>query len=361
MHHPCLSVALKRMKGTVGLVGLLLALVASHAFPRSSSADQLEYYPGRLRIEKAKNLSRQEREVEARFAQYLEEHAEEAIARYKERFGKEINTDNARELSTDYAPGGIEAADPKSTEARSIWSTAVHEPASALVKEIYRRELLRPAAPHELNLVIFTAGGPAAGKTTAIRGLPQLANFVKRAQIIYDSTLSSFKSANDRISQALKAGKTVSIVYVHRDPVEAFINGALPQTDRLGRIVPLEVFQQLHLEAPKVQLEIANQYKNDTRVGISIIDNSRGRGKAAVADLKLVKSAASRYTPESLKAKLHEALEEAYEKGKRGQEGGISEAVYRAIKGNVFTGVHRSPRPGDGASPQPQNQKKSAP
>jgi hypothetical protein len=110
-----------------------------------------------------------------------------------------------------------------------------------------------------------------------------------------------------------------------------------------------------------VQLEIASHYKNDRRVGISVIDNSRGRGKATVADLKLVKLAASSYTPESLRAKLHEALEEAYEKGKKGQEGGISEAVYRSVKGNVFTGVHGPSRPGDGAGSQPQNQKKGAP
>lgn len=337
--------AIHGIRGRVSLIALLLALAASHALTASSPPDQLEYYPGKLRIRKASHLSKEEREVEARFARYLEEHTEQAIARYKEKFGKEINTDNARELSIDYAPGGIEATDAKSREGRSTWSNAVHEPASALVKEIYRRELLTTAPAEQRNHVVFTAGGPAAGKTTAIRSALPLAKLVSRAQIIYDTTLSSLASAIDRISQALNAGKTVSIVYVHRDPVEAFINGVLPQTDRLGRIVPLEVFQELHLEAPKVQLQIAKQYGNDSRVGISVIDNSRGRGKAAVADLELVKRAASTYTPESLKLQLHQALEDAYEKGKRGQEGGISEAVYRAVKRNLGKGVYGSPRP----------------
>jgi len=336
----------KRMRKTALLVGLLLALIASPFLPRSFSAEEADYYPGKLRIKKASNLSKEEREVEARFARYLEEQTEKAITRYKEKFNKEINTDNARELSADYAPGGIDATDAKSKAARSTWSNAVHEPASALVKEIYRRELLKPAPADQRNHVVFTAGGPAAGKTTAIRSALPLAKLVAQAQIIYDTTLSTLPTAIGRISQALNAGKTVSIVYVHRDPVEAFINSVLlPQTDRLGRIVPLEVFQRLHLEAPKVQLEIAGHYKNDRRVGVSVIDNSRGRGKAVVADLELVKRAASRYTPESLRAKLHEALEEAYEKGKKGQEGGISEAVYRSVKGNVFTGVHGPARP----------------
>lgn len=336
---------MKRMRKTALLVGLLLALIASPFLPRSFSAEEADYYPGKLRIRKASNLSKEEREVEARFARYLEEQTEKAITRYKEKFNKEINTDNARELSADYAPGGIDATDAKSKEARSTWSNAVHEPASALVKELYRRELLRPAPTDQRNHVVFTAGGPAAGKTTAIRGALPLAKLVAQAQIIYDTTLSTLPTAIGRISQALNAGKTVSIVYVHRDPVEAFINGVLPQTDRLGRIVPLEVFQRLHLEAPKVQLQIADHYKNDPRVGVSVIDNSRGRGKAAVADHEFLKRAASRYTPESLRAKLHEALEEAYEKGKKGQEGGVSEAVYRAVKGNVGAGIHGPARP----------------
>ena len=42
-------------------------------------------YPGKLGIAKAKNLSPREREVEAKFAAYLENHTDEAIARYREK------------------------------------------------------------------------------------------------------------------------------------------------------------------------------------------------------------------------------------------------------------------------------------
>lgn len=288
---------------------VFLALIGSYCFSLGETAEELGYYPGRLRIQQGKNLYTEEREVEARFAKYLEEHTDEAIARYQEKFGKVINTDNARELSQDYAPGGIGAADPKTKAARSTWSNAVHEPSSALVKEIYQRELKKPAAPGQLDRVVFTAGGTAAGKTTALSNVPAIANLAEPAQIIYDTTLSSLNSSLERIAQALEAGKTVTIVYLHRDPVEAFVNGVLPRVERMGRTIPVEVFLETHIGAPKVLLQIAEKYKDDPRVAIAVIDNSRGRGKAVVADLELVNNISTQHSPEELRAKLLRVLE----------------------------------------------------
>jgi hypothetical protein len=314
---------------------VVLALLGSWSCSLSQPGNEASYYPGNLRIEKGRHLSTKEREVEARFARYLEDHTEQAIARYQEQFGKEINTDNARELSKDYAPGGIEATDSQTKTARATWSNAVHEPASALVKEIYKRELKKPAGPRQLDWVVFTAGGTAAGKTTAIKAVPGVAKVVQAAQIIYDSTLSSLRSSPEKITQALEAGKKVSIIYVHRDPVEAFVNGSLSQPDRMGRTIPLEVFLGTYIGAPKVVLQLAGKYKGDPRVAISVIDNSRGRGKAVVADLDFLSRVADQYGAADLRAKLTQGLEDAYEKGKRGEKGGISETVYRAFKGDA--------------------------
>ncbi|MGH7831616.1 MAG: hypothetical protein ACREP8_15735, partial [Candidatus Binatia bacterium] len=86
------AATLKRMQRTVPLIGLLLALAVLHGSPRSYAAEPLEYYPGKLHTPKAGDLSKEEREVEARFARYLEEQTEKAITRYKEKFNKEINT-----------------------------------------------------------------------------------------------------------------------------------------------------------------------------------------------------------------------------------------------------------------------------
>ena len=314
---------------------LVLFLASVGACSLGQPEEELRYYHGRLRIEKNSNLSAKEREVESRFAQYLEENTEKAIVLYRRQFGNVINADNARELSKDYAPGGIEVDDPQTNAARGTWSNAVHEPSSALVKEIYRRELSKRPRPDQLDLVVFTAGGAAAGKSTALKGAPDIVNIVKLAQIVYDSTLSGWKSANDRIVQALEAGKKVSIVFVYRDPLEAFVNGALAQIDRMGRIVPIDVFLRTHTGSASVVLRLAAMYESDPRVAISVIDNSRGRGNAAVTDLEFLRRISNKYTAQSLRAKLIGALEDAYEKGKRGERGGITEAVYRAFKGTA--------------------------
>src|SRR6266542_3823165 len=231
------------------------------------AAEDAGIYPGKLRITKAKNLSPEQRDVEARFAAYLEARTDEAIARYVDRYGKEINTDNVRELSTDYATGGMDAEDPMTVAARTRWGDAVHEPASALTREIFHRALGKEPAPDRRKQVVFTAGGAGVGKTTSIRKVADLTHAVEAAEIVYDTILSSFRSSVERITQALDAGRMVSIVFVYRDPIEAF---------------------------PR----IVENYKDDRRVAIAVIDNNRGAGDGTVADLEFVKTMARKYSRE---------------------------------------------------------------
>jgi hypothetical protein len=81
--------------------------------------------------------------------------------------------------------------------------------------------------------------------------------------------------------------------------------------------------------------KIADAYKSNDRVAIAVIDNSRGRGNAALSDLEFVKTAAAKYRRDELKTRLFAELEVAYEKGKRGEKDGISEEIYRGIKGDA--------------------------
>jgi hypothetical protein len=319
------------MRLYVALFALLGFIGPSIARP----ADESSFYPGKLAITKARNLSPAERTVEARFAGYLQQHTEEAIARYRAKYGKEINTDNARELSVDYAPGGPDAEDPVTRMARSKWSAAVQEPSSALAKELYRRALEKTAASDQRKQVIFTAGGAGVGKTTSIQQIAGIARAVEAAEIIYDTTLSNLRSSIERIDQALAAGRTVSITFVYRDPIDSFVGGVLPRAERMGRTLPLEAFLDTHMGAPEVLVKVAERYRSDDRVAIAVIDNSRGRGNAAVSNPAFIKTVAGKYSREELRAKVSKALDDAYEKGKRGEKDGISEAVYRGIKGNV--------------------------
>ncbi|MGH7488857.1 MAG: hypothetical protein ACREMY_25130, partial [bacterium] len=117
--------------------------------------------------------------------------------------------------------------------------------------------------------------------------------------------------------------------------VDSLTGGALPRAEKNGRTLPLEAFLDTHLGAPEVLLKIAETYKGDKRVEIAVIDNSRGRGQAALADMNFFRAVAAKYTRQDLMAKLKRALEEAHEKGKRGEKDGVSEIIYRGFKGNV--------------------------
>jgi hypothetical protein len=314
---------------------VITALWVLLSFSLVIGADDAGNYPGKLGIAKARNLTAEQRAVEARFAAYLEANTDAAIARYIKLFGNEIDTDNARELSSDYAPGGMGAEDPASIAARTRWGEAVHEPASALVKAIYRRALAKDTPADRRKQVVFTAGGAGAGKSTSIRKLAELSRAVQAAEIVYDTTLATFASAVERINQALVAGRMVSIVFVYRDPIDSLVDGVLPRAQMMGRIVTLEGLRDTHLGCVNTMLKLASAYKDDPRVAIAVIDNRHGMGNAKPADLAFVQSMARRYTREDLKAKLARALEDAYEKTKSGGKNGIGETIYRAVKGHV--------------------------
>ncbi len=314
---------------------VITALWLLLCFSSVIGAEDQENYPGKLGIAKAMGLTAEQRAVEARFAAYLEANTDAAIARYREKFGHEINADNARELSSDYAPGGMEAEDPATIAARTLWGEAVHEPASALVKEIYRRALAKDTPADRRKQVVFTAGGAGVGKTTSIRKITRLSHAVQVAEIVYETTLATFGSAVARINQALVAGRMVTIVFVYRDPVVSLVSGVLPRAQEMGRTVPLGVVLNTHLGSVETILKIAATFKNNPRVAIAIIDNRGGMANAKIADLAFVEAMARRYKREDLEAKLTQALEEAYEKGKKGGKNGITETIYRAVKGNV--------------------------
>jgi hypothetical protein len=327
-------------KSRVGALRLSRAVVTSGlwivlCFSVVLGAEDAGKYPGKLGIDKNATLSLEQRQVEARFAAYLEANTDEAISRYIEKFGSEIDVDAVRELSPDYAPGGINAMDPGTVAARTRWGEAVHEPASALTKEIYRRALRKETAPDRRRQVVFTAGGPGAGKTTSIRTLAVLSPAVDAAEIVYDTTLSTLRSALDRIIQALDAGRMVSIVFVYRDPIDSLVEGVLPRARITGRTVPFAVILNAHLRVPEAILRIAELFKNDPRVALAIVDNRDSTGNASIADLAFVERMGRKYTRETLQAALLGALEEAYEKGQKGDKNGISESIYRAIKGNA--------------------------
>jgi hypothetical protein len=248
--------------------------------------------------------------------------------------GRILNTDTARELSPDYLSDRTRSA-------------AVHEPASAFIKARYAELLKQEPKEGELPLVVFTAGGTGAGKTTAIQTIPEMAEAAARAQIVYDTNMNKYASAKQKIEQALAAGKDVSIMMVARDPEQALVQGALPRAERQakeygsGRTVPIEEHIKTHIGAVETVTRLAQEYADNPRVQVRVIDNSLGRGHATERDVAWLGQ--RRYN--DIEQRVTAALE------RERAEGRISDATYQGFAGRPW----QNPGAAEGSGRVPQD------
>jgi hypothetical protein len=271
-----------------------------------------------LGVSPAKNLNEGDRAIETRMTATVQNY-DKAVSDYSKlkdsKGGTVLNTDTARELSQDYMKDRTKAA-------------AVHEPASQFIKTLYADKLKEEPTGDKLPLVLFTAGGTGAGKSTAIEQVPEMKALADHAQIIYDTNMNTYDSALSKINQALDANKAVHITMVQRDPTEALVNGALTRAERQaqehgsGRTVPLAEHVKTHVGASQVIERLAEHFKNDQRVQFDLIDNSNGRGGARLAPMSELKH----YDKDSTTTSVRKALESEHENGK------ISDATYRGFK-----------------------------
>ena len=233
--------------------------------------------------------------------------------------GRILNTDDARELSPHYRADRTKSAD-------------VHEPASAFTKQMYADKLSNPTPPGMDNTVIFTAGGTGAGKTTGLQEVLSASPVAQRAEIVYDTNMNKFSSADEKVRQALDAGRKVHVVYTYRDPSEALTQGALTRASRMeaelgtGRTVPLDEHFKTHIGAYEVMKQLQDKYGNDHRFEMTIVDNGRGKDRARVVS-SLDQLPKLDHT--KVRKELDDALENAYRTGK------ISQAIYRGTRVNA--------------------------
>lgn len=234
--------------------------------------------------------------------------------------GKILNTDSARELSPDYLGDRSK-------------SSAVHEPASYFAKRLYQQKLAEAPKNGEEPVVLFTAGGTGAGKSTAVKNV--LGDAADKAQIVYDTNMNKFDSSKQKVDDALNAGKGVHIVHVYRDPVDALANGALPRAQRqeesfgTGRTVPIQEHINTHVGSVNTVKRLAEIYKNDPRVSMTALDNSYGRNQAKEIPVENLPN----IDQTGLKQRLMEVLDGQYKAGK------ISAKTYQGFAGEAPEGT----------------------
>jgi hypothetical protein len=254
-------------------------------------------------------------EIEQKLYQRLMREYPQMVAEYATLKGTEggklLNTDIARELSEDYRADRTRASD-------------VHEPSSQFIKKVFAQKL----AQGDGGDVLFTAGGAGAGKSTALEALKDHPS-VKNASVIYDTNMAKLDSSKKKIEETLKANKKATVIYTYRDPVDAFVNGALQRATNMekelgtGRTVPLTEFLKTHIGALDTIKQLGKEYKGNDKVQIRVVDNSRGKGKAKAIKLSELPT----INASKVRKELENALEREYAAGR------ISKAIYLGTKG----------------------------
>lgn len=216
--------------------------------------------------------------------------------------GKINSVDAWRELSVDY-------------RGDRTTSAAVHEVASAMSKKYFAQRLSEAVKPFT-QYYLWTSGGTGAGKTTGLG----LSMFAAEADHIFDGNLAKFDAAVKKIDQALDAGRLVDINHVIRDPIEAFVNGAVKRAIRqeqefgTGRIVPLSAHVGTHVDSALVIKQLVEHYRGNPLVQFEFTDNALGFGNAKTVTVNEVLSLDYDTVMREAKAALLEIYENGHPK-----------------------------------------------
>jgi hypothetical protein len=271
-------------------------------------------YPRSVSITRIPDLSPEARNIEAKVIEQVKQRLSALIEAYRQRFGVVVSTDLARELFPDYAA---------SLESRLKFAVAVQRSSAHVADQVFARILAEPCTGDAL----FTAGGTGAGKTTAIRTSTQTQSLIGSAAVVCDSNFNSFASAKAKVELALGAGLRAVVIFVHRHPVEAYLQGVLPRARSQGRTVSMEGHLRMHRDALKTFLRVQRALADYPQAAFLVLNNTGNENEAFPADIACLKGL--QYDQEEVFAAIKEGLDHAYRQGK------ISEALYMASCGHA--------------------------
>jgi hypothetical protein len=271
-------------------------------------------YSPSVSIVRIAGLSPEVQNIEAKAIEHVKRRLDVLVEEYRQRFGVVVGTDLARELFPDYTA---------SLESRLKFAVAVQRSAAHIADQVFTRILSEPRTGDAL----FTAGGTGSGKTTAIRTTTQTQGLIASAAIIYDSNLNSFGSAKAKLELTLAAGLRAIVIFVHRHPVEAYLQGVLPRAFVEGRTVSIEGHLRMHRDSLKTFLRVQRVFADNGRAAFLVLNNTGHESEAFPADIAYLKSV--QYHQVELFAAIKEGLDHAYRQGE------ISEALYAASCGHA--------------------------
>jgi hypothetical protein len=167
------------------------------------------------------------------------------LSEYSERFENVLNADDAAALFGEYN------AD------RARYRVAVHPAATWVRDELFRRALAE-APVDDTRRVVFTAGGNAVGKSSAL-AYSQARHW---AHVVFDSTFSGPAHARHLVDKALAADWPITVVHIDRRLEDAFLS-MLERSRREGRVVGIEQMIHSHRGAAETVRGLVNEFRHD--------------------------------------------------------------------------------------------------
>lgn len=220
----------------------------------------------------------------------------DAVQKYDKTYAnsKTINTDMARRILPGYDPSDI------SNEEKYFGDAA------EVTGKVYD-SWLETHKERGNNKIIFLAGGTGSGKSTAAntKALDEAEDYA----IQIDSTFTNRDYAFEQIDKAIEAGYTPEIVYVYRNPVDAWEHGVWPRwSEEGGHFVKPQIHLATHIAAKENVIAAGEKYGD--KINVEIWENRTGRDTRQISldelktkpyDLDAVKEQIDEITSEKLR------------------------------------------------------------
>lgn len=261
-----------------------------------------------------RELPPEARELQLHAARLVREDLAGLIGGYRQRFGLIVGTDYARELFAEYSA---------SIESRLKFAAAIRRSASRVASAVFAQVL----SERGKGMVLFTAGGTGVGKTTAIRSQAGQESLLTHARVIYDSNFHRFESASRRVEMAINARSEVVVVFVHRHPVEAYLDGVVPRALVEGRTVPITGHLRMHRDALSTFLRVRAVFAADRRTSFIVLNNTGHPAEAFPIEVEFLRNVKYGWT--EIREIIKEGLGHLYAQGK------ISSTLYKASRGGA--------------------------
>lgn len=240
------------------------------------------------------NLTREEREIETRFADYYEKNPQAVVDEYQRqlsegKIGDAPNvyaTDDAKLLSPDYNPK--DKSDDEIKEARSRNNVLVHQVANAVVKTAFLQKLdeLKRLPPDDPKRnILVTSGGVAAGKGYAIGNVAEAKELQAKVGAVWDAAGEQNGTENPWVrEECAKRGLNPVFLFVDADPEVTWASkdrGVVERAGKKGRMVDARLFADSYDIGAKNFHAFFQAHKSDTDF---ILIDSRGSPPGRVTE-----------------------------------------------------------------------------